>query len=123
MLSNKSIVFSAKNISKTFGGGKKITTAVNNVSFDIYDGEIISIVGGSGCGKSVLAKIMLGLYTPNKGKFHYNGKKITNLKKHWNDVQSVFQDPFSCFNQFFTIRSQLEDSFNILIFDSGYNSG
>lgn len=114
MLSNKSIVFSAKNISKTFGGGKKITTAVNNVSFDIYDGEIISIVGGSGCGKSVLAKIMLGLYTPNKGKFHYNGKKITNLKKHWNDVQSVFQDPFSCFNQFFTIRSQLEDSFNIL---------
>lgn len=114
MLSNKSIVFSAKNISKTFGGGKKITTAVNNVSFDIYDGEIISIVGGSGCGKSVLAKIMLGLYAPNKGKFHYNGKKITNLKKHWNDVQSVFQDPFSCFNQFFTIRSQLEDSFNIL---------
>jgi peptide/nickel transport system ATP-binding protein len=112
--SNKSIVFSAKNISKTFGGGKKITTAVNNVSFDIYDGEIISIVGGSGCGKSVLAKIMLGLYAPNKGKFHYNGKKITNLKKHWNDVQSVFQDPFSCFNQFFTIRSQLEDSFNIL---------
>src|SRR5574344_1436246 len=114
MLSNKSIVFSAKNISKTFGGGKKITTAVNNVSFDIYDGEIISIVGGSGCGKSVLAKIMLGLYAPNKGKFHYNGKKITNLKKHWNDVQSVFQDPFSCFNQFFTIRSQLEDAFNIL---------
>lgn len=114
MLSNKSIVFSAKNISKSFGGGKKITTAVNNVSFDIYDGEIISIVGGSGCGKSVLAKIMLGLYSPSKGKFHYNGKKITNLKKHWNDVQSVFQDPFSCFNQFFTIRSQLEDSFNIL---------
>jgi peptide/nickel transport system ATP-binding protein len=114
MLSNKSIVFSAKNISKTFGAGKKITTAVNNVSFDIYDEEIISIVGGSGCGKSVLAKIMLGLYGPSKGKFHYNGKKITNLKKHWNDVQSVFQDPFSCFNQFFTIRSQLEDAFNIL---------
>ena len=55
MLSNKSIIFSAKNVSKIFGVGKRTVTAVNNVSFDIYDGEIISIVGGSGCGKSVLA--------------------------------------------------------------------
>lgn len=114
MLSNKSIIFSAKNVSKIFGGGKRTVTAVNNVSFDIYDGEIISIVGGSGCGKSVLAKIMLGLYPATKGKFHYKGKKISDPKKHWTEVQSVFQDPFSCFNQFFTIRSQLEDSFNIL---------
>lgn len=113
MLSNESIVFSAKNVSKTFGAGKNQVTAVNDVSFDIYDGEIISIVGGSGCGKSVLAKIMLGLYPASKGVFLYNGRKISNLKRHWGEVQSVFQDPFSCFNQFFTIRSQLEDAFNI----------
>lgn len=111
---NSDIVFSAKNIVKTFGAGKRTKVAVDNVSFDIHDGEIVSIVGGSGCGKSVLAKIMLGLYAPTEGEFLYRGHKISNLKDHWNEVQSVFQDPFSCFNQFFTIRSQLEDSLNIL---------
>ncbi len=108
------IIFSAKNVSKIFGMGKRAKTAVDDVSFEIRDGEIVTIVGGSGCGKSVLAKIMLGLYPPTTGEFLYCGKKITNLKAHWNEVQFVFQDPFSCFNQFFTIRSQLEDSLNIL---------
>ena len=114
MLNNKPVVFSAKRISKDFGAGKSLKTAVKDVSFDIYDEEFISIVGGSGCGKSVLAKIMLGLYEPTRGQFLYRDKKIKNLKDHWNEVQSVFQDPFGCFNQFFTIRSQLEDALNIL---------
>ena len=114
MLSDKPVVFSAKRISKDFGAGKTLKTAVKDVSFDIYDEEFISIVGGSGCGKSVLAKIMLGLYKPTRGQFLYRDKPIKNLKEHWNEVQSVFQDPFGCFNQFFTIRSQLEDSLNIL---------
>ena len=108
------IIFSAKNIERTFGHGKKLVKAVDDVSFDIADGEIVSIVGGSGCGKSVLAKIMLGLYNPSKGDFTYNGAPITDLKSHWNEVQAVFQDPFSCFNQFFTIRSQLKSALNIL---------
>ena len=114
MLSDKPVVFSAKRISKDFGAGKSLKQAVKDVSFDIYDEEFISIVGGSGCGKSVLAKIMLGLYQPTRGQFLYRDHRITNLKAHWNEVQSVFQDPFGCFNQFFTIRSQLEDSLNIL---------
>ncbi|MCL2100780.1 MAG: ABC transporter ATP-binding protein [Fibromonadales bacterium] len=108
------IIFSAKNISKYFGHGKKRVCAVNDVSFDIADGEIVSIVGGSGCGKSVLAKIMLGLYSPNQGSFLYKGKQITNTLDHWSEVQSVFQDPFGCFNQFFSIRTQLKDAFGIL---------
>jgi peptide/nickel transport system ATP-binding protein len=107
-------IFSAKNVSKFFGQGKKRICAVNNVSFDIADGEIVSIVGGSGCGKSVLAKIMLGLYTPDEGSFLYKGNPITKPKDHWSEVQSVFQDPFGCFNQFFSIRSQLKDAFGIL---------
>ncbi len=106
-------IFSAKNVVRTFGSGKKLVRAVDDVSFDIADGEIVSIVGGSGCGKSVLAKIMLGLYQPSQGSFEYEGHAITNQKDHWNDVQCVFQDPFSCFNQFFTIRSQLEAAFKI----------
>lgn len=110
---NDTPIFSAKNVVCTFGHGKKLVTAVDDVSFDIADGEIVSIVGGSGCGKSVLAKIMLGLYTPTKGSFAYEGHKIVDQKAHWDEVQFIFQDPFSCFNQFFTIRSQLEAAFKI----------
>lgn len=108
-------VFYARNVNMNFGQGKTLVKAVNDVSFDITDGEIVSIVGGSGCGKSVLAKIMLGLYKPTSGEFKYRSHEIINTKLHWNEVQSVFQDPFSCFNQFFTIRAQLKDAFGILV--------
>ena len=52
MQNDKPVVFSAKGVSKTFGAGKNLKTAVDNVTFDIYDEEFISIVGGSGCGKN-----------------------------------------------------------------------
>ena len=106
-------IFDAMNAGRTFGHGKKLVTAVDDVTFDIKDGEIVSLVGGSGCGKSVLAKMMLGLYRPTSGTFLHKGQPITDLKEHWREVQSVFQDPFSCFNQFFTIRSQLKAAFGI----------
>ncbi|NLW33068.1 MAG: ABC transporter ATP-binding protein [Fibrobacter sp.] len=106
-------IFNAKNVICTFGHGKKLVKAIDDVSFGIKDQEIVSLVGGSGCGKSVLAKIMLGLIKPSSGQFLYKGNEIKNLKTHWREVQAVFQDPFSCFNQFFTIRSQLKDSFGI----------
>jgi peptide/nickel transport system ATP-binding protein len=107
-------IFQGEHITKQFGHGKKIIKAVDDVDFYIDDEEIVSIVGGSGCGKSVLAKLMLGLYKPTSGNFTYLGKPITDTKAHWNEVQSVFQDPFSCFNQFFTIRNQLKAGFGIL---------
>jgi len=106
-------IFQLKNINKFYGHGKNLVHAVDDATFDIGEGEIISIVGGSGCGKSVLAKILLGLVEPSDGEILYRGKPISNQKDHWAEVQSVFQDPFSCFNQFFTIRSQLEDAFGI----------
>jgi peptide/nickel transport system ATP-binding protein len=110
---NKSDIFLAKNLFRTFGNGKKMVVAIDDINFSIADQEIVSLVGGSGCGKSVLAKIMLGLISPTSGTFLYKGAQIGNLRTHWREVQPVFQDPFSCFNQFFTIRSQLLSSFGI----------
>lgn len=110
---NKMSIFDAKNCVCSFGAGKKLVRAVDGVTFDIKDEEIVSLVGGSGCGKSVLAKMMLGLYKPSEGAFTYKGNPITNVTDHWREVQAVFQDPFSCFNQFFTIRSQLKAAFGI----------
>jgi peptide/nickel transport system ATP-binding protein len=110
---DKNEIFTARNITCSFGHGKKMVNAIDNISFTIADQEIVSLVGGSGCGKSVLAKIMLGLITPTAGTFLYKGALISNLRVHWREVQPVFQDPFSCFNQFFTIRSQLKSAFGI----------
>lgn len=107
-------IFTAKNCTCEFGSGKKIVRAIDDVSFSIKDEEIVSLVGGSGCGKSVLAKIMLGLHQPTAGSFLYKSNPITNTKIHWREVQAVFQDPFSCFNQFFTIRSQLKAAFGVM---------
>jgi peptide/nickel transport system ATP-binding protein len=108
--------FEARNVSRVFGHGKKAVTAVDNVSFKIKDREIISLVGQSGCGKTVLAKMLLRLEEPTSGELLFNGKPITasgDPRNHWRQVQAVFQDPFSCFNQFFTIRSQLKSSFRL----------
>jgi len=113
-MQNDSIVFSAKNLTCEFGHGKKLVRAIDNLNFAIKDQEIVSLVGGSGCGKSVLAKTMLNLIHPTSGEFLYNGKVIGDQRAHWREVQPVFQDPFSCFNQFFTIRSQLKNSFGIM---------
>jgi peptide/nickel transport system ATP-binding protein len=106
-------IFIGEHVRCTFGHGKKAVNAIDDVSFAIKDQEIVSLVGGSGCGKSVLSKVMLGLITPAAGRFLYKGSPIVNQREHWREVQAVFQDPFSCFNQFFTIRSQLKSSFGI----------
>lgn len=108
--------FEAKNVSRIFGHGKKTVTAVDDVSFKIKDREIISLVGQSGCGKTVLAKMLLRLEKPNSGQLSFNGKPIdaaADPRDHWREVQAVFQDPFSAFNQFFTIRAQLKSAFNL----------
>jgi peptide/nickel transport system ATP-binding protein len=108
--------FQADNVSRVFGHGKKAKRAVDGVSFRIQNEEIVSLVGQSGCGKTALAKLLLRLDTPTSGKLSFNGRDIgaePNLKRHFRQVQAVFQDPFSAFNQFFTIRSQLASCFHL----------
>jgi peptide/nickel transport system ATP-binding protein len=110
------IKFEGRGLSRTFGHGEKLVRAVDNVDFKIRDREIVSIVGQSGCGKTVLAKLLLRLEKPSSGELTFNGKPIAaeaDARAHWRQVQAVFQDPFSAFNQFFTIRAQLKSSFRL----------
>jgi peptide/nickel transport system ATP-binding protein len=113
---NETPKFEARGLSRAYGHGKKVKLAVSDVSFKIHDKDIVSIVGESGCGKTVLAKMLLRLEQPTSGTLLYDGKPIASEpdpRKHWRSVQAVFQDPFSAFNQFFTIRAQLKSSFNL----------
>lgn len=110
---NKTI-FEAKGLTKEFGHGGSLITALKDINLNIKEGEIVTLVGGSACGKSVLAKHLLGFLQPTTGTLTYKGKEIKKQRDHWQEVQPIFQDPFSAFNQFFPIRAQLEDSFNVL---------
>jgi oligopeptide transport system ATP-binding protein len=77
--------------------------AVNDVSFSLYSGETLGLVGESGCGKSTLARLLLCLDMPDSGAVLYAGANIytlrgTSLKAFRRRVQIVFQDPFSSLN-------------------------
>jgi peptide/nickel transport system ATP-binding protein len=110
---NEVYAFEGRSLSRHFGHGTKLVKALDNVDFFVRRNEIVSVVGESGCGKSVLAKLMLKLVPPSSGTLLYNGRPIGDELEHWREVQAVFQDPFASFNQFFTIRSQLKSSFHL----------
>jgi peptide/nickel transport system ATP-binding protein len=113
---NDTYKFEARDLSRIFGHGKKQRTAVDRVSFRIKDREIVSLVGQSASGKTVLGKLLLRLEKPTSGELLFDGKPIdaaVDPREHWRKVQAVFQDPFSAFNQFFTIRAQLKSSFRL----------
>ena len=69
-------VLSVKNINKSFGG----IHAVNNVSFDVYQGEILGLIGPNGSGKSTLFNCILGQLTPETGKVTVNGRDVSDLR-------------------------------------------
>jgi peptide/nickel transport system ATP-binding protein len=88
--------------------------AVDDVSFDLHQGEAIAVVGESGCGKSSLMKTILGLYRPTKGAITFNGQDINKLDTkgmRWyrSQVGYVQQDPFGALPPFMTVHRILEE--------------
>ena len=86
-----------------FGAKKNLVKAVNDVSFSLYEGEVIGLVGESGCGKTTLGRTIMNLERPIEGEIIYQGRDISKLKaaelkKLRRDIQIIFQDPFSSLN-------------------------
>jgi peptide/nickel transport system ATP-binding protein len=88
----------------TFGG--KELRAVDQVSFSMQAGEVVSLIGESGSGKTTIGKMVLRLLSVSSGKIIFNGEDISSLegealKGYYRQVQGVFQDPFSSYNPIF----------------------
>ena len=92
--------------------------AVENVSFDIFPGETLALVGESGCGKSTVARSLIQLEKPLSGSIRYDGMEMIgatrrDMARFRRDVQMIFQDPFSSLNPRMTIEQALMDPMRV----------
>ena len=107
----RSPIFELKNVTKEFGKdffSRNRIRAVDSVSFNIHKGEIVSLIGESGSGKTTIGKMILRLLKPTRGNLLFLGKDIWKIQKgevknYYRKVQGIFQDPFSSFNTLFKV--------------------
>lgn len=113
--------FSAK---KTmFGSASGVLKAVDDVTFSLYEGETLGIVGESGCGKTTLGRAIMRIYKPTSGKVIYHDKdgKKTDLaqlsqkemRKFWLDMRMVFQDPKGSLNPRLTVLEIIGEALKV----------
>lgn len=112
----KKIIMEVRNLKKYFeitkGFIRKNTSlvrAVDDLSFEVYEGETLGIVGESGCGKSTTGQLMLGLLDATDGHIYFNNKDIAalsqeELRRARRDLQVIFQDPYSSLNPRMTVE-------------------
>ncbi|MCX7846357.1 MAG: dipeptide/oligopeptide/nickel ABC transporter ATP-binding protein, partial [Dictyoglomaceae bacterium] len=118
-MTNNNYILKIENLTKIFTLGNIFSrikiVAVNNVSFEIKEGEVFTLAGESGSGKTTVARIILGFHEPTSGRIIYKGKDITNLNKEnrnffRSEVQAIFQNPFETFNPLRKVSSYLYET-------------
>ena len=121
----KNVIMSVDHLSKDFvirgkklGEKNKLLHALSDVSFDIYEGETLGIIGESGCGKSTLGRCLVKLHKPSAGTITYNGKDLWNMPVYdreaaRRDIQMIFQDPYSSLDPRKTASYSIEEAMKV----------
>ncbi len=123
-LYNQPPLLSVKDVEKTywtpkgFFGKAQAVKAVNGVSFDLFEGETLGLVGESGCGKSTLGNAILQLDPVSSGMIFYRGVDITkldrtSLRKLRKEIQIIFQDPFASLNPRLTVGEAITEPMKV----------
>ena len=114
------ILLHVENLKKYFPTNEKdkFVKAVDNVSFDIYKGETLGVVGESGCGKSTTGRLVLNLITPTEGVVEFKGQDLTKLSRRQmrsmrRQMQIIFQDPYASLDPRKTVMQILAEPFQI----------
>lgn len=109
-----------KNLKQHFNVGKpNMVRAVDGVSFDIYKGETLGLVGESGCGKSTTGRTIIRLYDATDGQVFFEGENVhgkksaKDLKKFNRKMQMIFQDPYASLNPRMTVADIIAEGIDI----------
>jgi len=111
-------MITVKNLKKLFSTSKGLLRAVDDVSFEIPEGQTLGLVGESGCGKSTLGRLLLRLLEPTSGEVHFDGNNIFalppgELKKWRQEAQMIFQDPYASLNPRMTAQDIITEPLKI----------
>ena len=108
-------ILSIQHVDITFGSGRKIFKAVSDASFDIYEGETVSLVGESGSGKTTIGRAIVRINPCSAGAIYYKGRKISGKLSHKESrevvrkMQMIFQDPAASLNERATIEYSISE--------------
>ncbi len=99
---------------KSYPGG---VTALDDVSLDLMPGEHVSLVGESGCGKTTLARVVMGLVAPDAGRVFFEGREFSSVRARrgmfCRKVRMVFQDPFTSLDPRYSVRAILGEALRL----------
>ncbi|WLD94913.1 ABC transporter ATP-binding protein [Alkalihalobacillus sp. AL-G] len=119
-MATKEKLVEVKNLKKYFNMGKgQMLKAVDDVSFDIYKGETLGLVGESGCGKSTTGRTIIRLYGASGGEVTFNGEDVhgkkskAKLKEFNRKMQMIFQDPYASLNPRMTVKDIVAEGIDI----------
>lgn len=119
MSQDKEVLLSVSHLKKYFNVGKNaVLKAVDDVSFDIYKGETLGMVGESGCGKTTCGRTCIGLYDRTDGKVLYKGSDVHSItgkdrQAYKKEVQMVFQDPYGSLDPRMTVAEIIGEGIDI----------